>query len=126
MDRSVVGAAATAARLPRPTAAPRLCSSVYSDNFSLESLVDKIDDSMRVGQLNTIELLLGENSTLQEDLRRHRWTWRAAIELFDEVFDLQLLLRGSIEECKGQISTAQRNWVTSWGVDGASKFDTWI
>lgn len=112
--------------LPLPTALPRPCSSVYSDNFSLEDLAHKVNESVRVAQLNTIELLLRENSSLQEDLRRYRWMWRGFMDLFDEVFDLQLLLRGSVEECRDKISAAQNNWLASWGVGGTSEIDTWI
>jgi hypothetical protein len=125
MNRSAAVAPAMR-ELTLPTALPRPCSSVYSDNFSLEDLVHKVDDSVRVVQLNTIELLLGENSSLQEDLRRYRWTWRGLLDLFDEVFDLQLLLRGSLEECRDKILSAQNNWLASWGVRGTSEIDTWI
>lgn len=111
---------------PLPAAHPRPCSSVYSDNFSLEDLVHKVDESMRVTQLNTIERLLRENSSLQENLTRYRRMWHGLMDLFDEVFDLALLLQGSLKECGDKISAAEGNWLASWGVGGSSEMDTWI
>jgi hypothetical protein len=117
---------AKARAFPLPTAPPRPCSSVYSDNFSLEDLVHKVDESMRVTQLNTIERLLQENSSLQESLTQYRWAWHVLMDSFDEVFDSALLLQGSLEECRDKISAAEGNWLASWGVGGSLEMDTWI
>jgi hypothetical protein len=77
---------------------PRPCSSVYSDEFSLEVLAQRVDEAIWVTQLSSIQRLLEENSALQKDLTRYRQAWHSSIALFDEVFELALLLRGSIDE----------------------------
>jgi hypothetical protein len=125
MDSSA-SATPKARAFPSSTAPPRPCSSVYSDNFSLEDLVHKVDESMRVTQLNTIERLLRENSSLQEDLSQYRRAWRGLMDLLDEVFDSALLLQGSLEECRDKISAAEGNWLASWEVGGSLDMGTWI
>lgn len=110
----------------RPSTFPRPCSSIYDDNFALEDLAYQVDESVRVAQLNTVEQLLSENSILRRDVARHRRVWNALLGLFDEAFDMALLLRGSLEGCKDKIAIAEANWLGSWGVGKAAEVDNWI
>ncbi|KAH6670170.1 hypothetical protein B0J14DRAFT_672021 [Halenospora varia] len=110
----------------RPSTSPRPCSSVYSDNFELQDLVHQVDESVGVAQLNTIEQLLQENTVLQEDVARHRRMWNVLMDLFDETFDMELLLRGSLEECKDKRSAAEVDWLASWGIRESVEVENWI
>ncbi len=104
---------------------PRPCSSVYSDHFALQDLVYQVDDSVRVAQLNTIEQLLRENLILEKEVEQCRQILDALMDMFDEGFDMALLLRCSLEECEEKISAAQADWLASWGIE-AAEVDTWI
>lgn len=105
---------------------PRPCSSVYSDEFSLEDLAQRVDESIWVTQLSSIQRLLEENSALEKDLTRYRQTWHDLMALFDEVFELALLLRGSIDEFRDKITAAESKWLATYGVGGSSEIDNWI
>ena len=102
---------------------PRPCSSVYSqdvnlqgeNNFSLEKLVQKVDKASRVSKSNTLQMLLQENQSLQESLNQHRRALNAFIAIVDEMMDLALLIRGSLEEYDNRIFDAERTWLTSLG-----------
>lgn len=111
---------------PYPSNSPRPCSSVYSDHFELQDLVYQVDDLVRVGQLNTIEQLERENSILHEEVGQYQRTWDAVLELFDEAFDMALLLRCSLEECEERISVAQADWLALWDVRDATEVGNWI
>lgn len=60
-------------------------------------------------------MLLQENQSLQESLNQHRRALNAFIAIVDEMMDLALLIRGSLEEYDNRIFDAERTWLTSLG-----------
>ena len=103
----------------------RPCSSIYSDHFSLEDLGHKVDESLRVIQLGTIERLMRENWALQDVVIIYRQMWYGFMELFDEVMDLALLIQGTLEAVEHKITIAEEEWLASWGI-GKGEVMTWI
>jgi len=102
-------------------------SSVYSEIFSLEDLIHRVDASARVAQLNTIERLLKENQQWEEEISRYRRTWHGLMELLDEAFELAILVRGSLEGFVHQRAIAEQEWLAFWGISNcSSESSTWI
>lgn len=98
----------------QPMARP--CSSVYSDDLSLEELVKRVDESVIATQLDTIERLTQDNRALREELVLHRRTYHNFMDLFDGVLDLALQIRSTIGEYDRGITVAEEGWLASWGI----------
>lgn len=99
---------------------PRPCSSVYSNNFSLEDLVVRVDESVKATQRETIERLENENECFRSELTKHRATysdsWDILMELFCESFDLALVLQVAVVEFMDRRFAAERCWLASLGI----------
>ncbi|KFY02567.1 hypothetical protein O988_02066 [Pseudogymnoascus sp. VKM F-3808] len=101
-------------------------SSVYSENFTLEGLVERVDEAMQMSQRNTFNLLLDYNRLLQGELAFHRSVWQALMVLMDEVFDMALLLRGSYEDFDYLESAAKNYWLRYLDTYRATQGQAWI
>jgi hypothetical protein len=105
---------------------PRPCSSVYSDGFPLEELVHRVDESVRMAELSTIEQLEEENRALRNCLSRCRLAWKDSKEMFGEIMELTLMLAGTLEALDRIMTSAKRDWLASWGIGTGSEVAVWI
>ncbi len=80
-------------------------SSIYSQD--LEDLIHRLDSSVRVAQLNTIERLLEENQQWEEEVALYRRTWNGLMDLLDKAFNLALLVKGSLEDFDDKKTSAE-------------------
>ena len=71
-------------------------------------------------------MLQWENLILLEEVAHYQRTWDAILEMFDEVYDMALLLRCSLDECEEKIAIAQADWLALWGVRDATEVGNWI
>ena len=101
-------------------------SSVYSENFTLEGLAERVDEATKMSQMNTINLLLDHNRLLREELAFHHSVWLGLMALMDEVFDMALLLRGSYEDFDFLELAAKKYWLRYLEIHRAAQGQPWI
>ncbi|OBT55960.1 hypothetical protein VE04_03616 [Pseudogymnoascus sp. 24MN13] len=101
-------------------------SSVYSENFTLEGLVERVDEAMQVSQMNTLNLLLDHNRMLQDELAFHHSMWHGLMVLMDEIFDMALLLRGSYEDFDVVELAAKNYWLRYLDIYRTTQGQPWI
>jgi len=105
---------------------PRPCSSIYSDGFPLEELVYRVDESVRMAELSTIEQLEEENRALRYCVSLCWQVWKDSKEMFGEIMELTLVLAGTLEELDRIMTSANRDWLASWGIGTGSEVAVWI
>jgi hypothetical protein len=117
----------------------RPCSSVYSnsfsleslvrgadDNFPLESLVQEVDDSVRIAQLHYIERLTQENLMLQRELTARRRIGRCLMDFFWESLQLAVMIQESLEGFDQKEAVAEEDWLASLGIERKLEMTGWI
>jgi hypothetical protein len=117
----------------------RPCSSVYSDSFSLESLVRRgddgfsleslvqtVDNSVRITQLHSIESLMEENWMLQEELTVRRRIGLCLMGFFRECLKLAVLIQESLEWFDHKEAVAEEDWLASLGIERKLEMTGWI
>lgn len=95
----------------------RPCSSVYSDNFPLEELVQRVDATMQSTHLAAIERLERERQEMLETLKRCRRARQSIGGLFDRTLDVALLIRNAIVDFDSEITAVERAWIACWGIE---------
>lgn len=116
-----------------PVSSVRPCSSVYSqddspfgDSFSLEDLAQKVDESTRISESNTISQLLSENEILCHEIAYHQREWSALMDLMHELMDTILLITGTLKDSNHKIAEAEEAWLAFWGIVKKSSYNNWM
>ena len=91
-----------------------------SEEFSIESLLQRVDEFQKREQLETIERLTTENSLLKENIARYQEGWCATVNLLREAYETVVLIQGAIKRYCHEETTAERDWLAFWGIQRES------
>jgi len=109
-----------------PNSSIRLASSVYSDDFSLEYLVQEVNESLRLSELISIEQLAEENRMLKGELGLCERHWDGLMTFLDEIITLFLLIQTSFGELESRFASAEKEWLSAWGIGEGSELAIWF
>ncbi|KAF7894682.1 uncharacterized protein EAF01_010132 [Botrytis porri] len=116
-----------------PPGNPRPCSSVYSqdedpfgDNFSLEDLARRVDESTKVSESNTLVQLGIENQILSQHVAYYQREWDALIDLLEELIDAVLLITSTLKNFNHKREEAETAWLAFWGIKEEASCINWI
>lgn len=87
-----------------------------SDEFSIESLIDRVDEFQRRDYLETIERLNSENGLLQHLVLKYQRDWCFKIETFVKAQEAVLLLQKALEQSVKEGTAAAKDWLDFLGI----------
>ena len=102
---------------------------VYSsdgEHFGLESLVQDLDESLKISELTSLERLLEENRTLCLELQYHREELRAIREMISKMNVVFSHLKKSLAHIEERGSRAKKEWLATWGIHTDPEIVPWI
>ncbi|KAI9770963.1 MAG: hypothetical protein M1840_002667 [Geoglossum simile] len=91
-----------------------------SEDFSMESLLQRVDEFQKREQLETLRRLTMENSLLQKHIACYQESWCATLDLLQEACEAVLLMQHAFQRCSGEGTAAERDWLAFWGIPSES------
>lgn len=85
--------------------------------FSLDLLINRVEELQRLDQLEAIQKLTRNNSLLQElatEYQRHRY---CTIELIERLQEAISVLQEAMQEFHVARDIAERAWLATWGIE---------
>jgi hypothetical protein len=84
--------------------------------FSLDLLIDRVEELQRINQLEAIQELTRKNSLLQQVAVEYQRQWCCTIDLLDKAQEAVLVLQRTVEHFSAKNEAAERAWLASWGM----------
>jgi uncharacterized protein YbgA (DUF1722 family) len=84
--------------------------------FSLDLLINRVEEIQRLDQLETIQNLTRKNSLLQDVVTEYQRQWYCTIDLIEKTQEAVLILQEVIQHFNVEIEAAERAWLASWGI----------
>lgn len=88
----------------------RQASSVYSDSFKLEDLLQRISEQTKSQQGYAVQALIEERDALRNDVDSKRRLWHSARQLFARTSDMAKRLLQLHEDATARIRHEQCKW----------------
>ncbi|KAI9776688.1 MAG: hypothetical protein M1839_009415 [Geoglossum umbratile] len=85
-----------------------------SEIFSMESLLQRVDEFRKREQLETLRRLTRENCLLQKHIACYQESWCAILDVLQEAYEAVLLMRDALQRCSYEETAAERDWLTFW------------
>jgi hypothetical protein len=85
--------------------------------FSIESLINRVDEIQRREQLETIQQLTLDNTLLQQLIINYQDQWCCTIDLLERSQEAVLLLQKAIEHSIQENVIAEKQWLSFWGIE---------
>jgi glutaminase len=92
---------------------PRASSSVYSDTFELDDLLQRLSQQTWEQGDYTMHVLLEENEALNSELTAVRATWASIYEVMINASEIASHLQILAEEGETQMEKARRKWIAN-------------
>jgi hypothetical protein len=89
-------------------------SPVETDSCYL--LAQKVEEFQRMHQLEAIERLTIENTTLQNDIVNYQKLWCSTIELLEVAHQALQSLERAFGDCIDEDIAAEKDWLAFWGI----------
>ncbi|PSN58741.1 hypothetical protein BS50DRAFT_580495 [Corynespora cassiicola Philippines] len=84
--------------------------------FSIESLIDRVEEMQRRDQLDTLHKLTLDNSLLQQLILDYQQHWCWTIHLLETTHEAARSLQKALGHCFKEDVAAERRWLEFWGV----------
>ena len=91
-----------------------------SEDFSMESLLQRVGEFQKREQLETLRRLTMENSLLQKHIACYQESWCATLDLLQETYEAVLLMQHAFQRCSCEETAAERDWLAFWGIPSES------
>ncbi|KAH8650383.1 hypothetical protein BGZ60DRAFT_343965, partial [Tricladium varicosporioides] len=85
-------------------------------DFSIDDLLERVEEFQRRQQLETLERITTENSWLEYHIARHRQGSTRAMNLLQEIYDAVALIQKALQQCRLDEIKANQSWLAFWGV----------
>jgi hypothetical protein len=86
------------------------------EGFSIESLIQRVDEFRRRDHMDTIERLTAENLLLQQVIVKYQTNWCLTIETLEMTHRAVLTLQKALETCINEDIAAEKEWMPFWGI----------
>jgi hypothetical protein len=89
----------------------------HDETFSVDLLIDRVEELQRIDQLETIQELMRKNSLLQQVAIEYQRQWCCTIDLLDKAQEAVLVLQRTVEHFSTENEAAERAWLAAWGIE---------
>jgi hypothetical protein len=86
------------------------------EEFSIDSLLEKVEEFQRRQQLETIDRITMENSWLEYHIAQCWESSSRAMNLLPGIYRAIALLQNTLEGCRREDLAADRAWLAFWGI----------
>lgn len=86
------------------------------EEFSIEALIQRVDEFQKRDQLESLDRLTAENSFLQKRILRYQQEWCSIILLLQTAHESLLKIQKAIGVCFKEQIVAERAWLAFWGI----------
>lgn len=90
---------------------------MQEEMFSLDLLIDRVEELQRIDKLEAIQKLTHENSLLQEVAVEYQKQWCCTIDLLEKTQEAVLVLQRVVEYFSAENEAAERAWLAAWGIE---------
>jgi hypothetical protein len=91
-------------------------SPITGEIFSIEFLIQRVDEFRKRDQLETLEKLTAENFFLQQRILRYQEEWCFTLDMLQKAHEALLRTQNALEKCFQEQISAEREWLASWGI----------
>ena len=91
-----------------------LPASIEASPFDL--LTQRVEEFQRMHQLETIERLTMENTTMQNAIVQYQKLWCSTLELIEQALEALQSLHRAFENCVSENVAAEEDWLKFWGI----------
>jgi hypothetical protein len=84
--------------------------------FSIELLINRVEEVQRREQLEVIQKLTLDNSLLQQHVIHYQEQWCWTMDLLEKTHEAVLLMQKALEHCIEEDIAAEQDWLTFWGI----------
>ncbi|EXJ56216.1 uncharacterized protein A1O5_12672, partial [Cladophialophora psammophila CBS 110553] len=92
--------------------------STPDEAFSIESLIQRVEEFQRRDHLETLVQLTTENSDLQQRILYYQEEWCSTLDLLQHIHEALLQLQNALGRCFQEQMEAERCWLASWRTRG--------
>jgi hypothetical protein len=82
---------------------------------SIALLTQRVEEFQRLHQLETIERLTMENTTIQNAIIQYQKLWCSTLELLEQALEALQSLYRAFENCVNEDVAAEEDWLKFWG-----------
>jgi hypothetical protein len=86
------------------------------DVFSIELLINRVEEVQRRDQLEVIQRLTLDNSLLQQLVINYQKQWCWTLDLLEKTQEAVLLMQKALERCIEADIAAEKDWLAFWGI----------
>ena len=83
---------------------------------SFDLLTQRVEEFQRMHQLETIERLTTENTTMQNAIVQHQKLWCSTLELLEQALEALQSLHRAVKNCINEDVAAEEDWLKFWGI----------
>jgi hypothetical protein len=87
------------------------------DFFSLDLLINRVEELQRLDQLEAIQNLTRKNSLLQVIITEYQRQWYCTIDLIEKTQEALFVLQEAYQQFDKERDAAERAWLASWGIE---------
>jgi hypothetical protein len=84
--------------------------------FSIDLLLERVNEFQRRAELDTIESLRKENEQLRERITHLEKIWSLIATLLREPYEAVVILQGILERSHYEKAAAEQDWLAFWGI----------
>jgi hypothetical protein len=84
--------------------------------FSIELLINRVEEVQRREQLEAIQKLTLDNSLLQQLVIQYQEQWCLTVDLLEKTHEAVLLMQKALERCMEEDIAAEQDWLAFWGI----------
>lgn len=86
------------------------------DEFTIDALLERIEEFQNRTQLERIHRLNRENDILKEDIKRHKIARKKTATLLKEAFEAMKFLQSALERYGLETTITEKEWLLFWGI----------
>ncbi len=90
---------------------------LQEETFSLDLLINRVEELQRIDKLEAIQKLTHENSLLQQVAVEYQRQWCCTIDLLEKTQEAVLVLQRAVEYFSAENEAAERAWLAAWGIE---------
>lgn len=88
------------------------------EDFSIEALIQRVEDYEKMNEVHTLHAIARENAQLERKITACQKHWCCVIDLVDRTQTVIVALQLALQQCIDERVAAERNLLSFWGIEG--------